>query len=479
MMIAGMLTFGASTESPDMALKFNDILVKGGGGDVGMANYIGAGITNQGFTIVMDFVYGRSGICYHPVDATMKHTSKLAIFMGTSEGTGKYVGYSATKDAFFVGTCVNSPVYGEGADGINYLTLSETGLIKPGVEYTVAYEFINDTGINIYVDGDLAVSFDLYEDLDYPTYFPNNGSFMMYPTHMTCFIDDFAVYGPGAYDAATGEASAAPLGSNNFDTDAKTVEITETDDKGNTTTKYMVNANGWQIVQDAYSLVDPTYDVYAQPQYGAAEDQANIIFQSGLDKKANGVDEIFASGKDFNIDLTIKNNKGIDSVTLDLVSDAAITVKSVTAADGLTATLGETDANGVTKLTVTGSNYTGEALATVTYTLAESAVQDLSYGYGALTATAAVTGATTDVVLTNGMSTVYNYTIGDMNDDGNFNLTDVTTILKLVAKWDLPGVFKEAGDVNGDGRTNGMDSSYYLRWIAKWPGYTINGVTYY
>lgn len=479
-MLAGMLTFGASTEAPDMSLKFNDILLKGGGGDVGMANYSDANINANGFTVVMDFVYGRSGICYHPIDATLKHSSKFAMFMGQSEGTCKYVGYSATEEAFFVGVCANSPVYGEGADGIEYLALSEKGLVKPGVEYRVAYEFVADTGINIYVDGNLVVSFDLYEDLDYPTYFAYPGYIMMYPTHITCFLDNVALYTPGTYDPTTDEATAAPSTSNNFDTDAQVKEVVETDEAGNVvSTKYLVEAQNFQIVNDAYSLVDPEYDVYAQPQYGAAEDQANIIFQSGLNKKANGADEIFATGKDFTIDLTMKNNKGIDSVTLDLVSDAAITVKEVKAADGLTAALGETDANGVTKLTITGQNYTGEALATITYALDDTVVQDLTYSYGALTDTVAVTGATTDVVLTNGASTVYNYTIGDMNDDGNFNLADVTTILKLVAKWDLPGVFKEAGDVNGDGRTNGMDSSYFMRWIAKWPGYTINGVTYY
>lgn len=479
MMIAGMLTFGATAETVDQSLKFNDILTAGGGGDVGMAIYSDPGINSSGYTFVMDFVYGRSGICYHPVDATKKHTSKFILYLGDSEGTGKYVGFSATEDAFFVGLCTSAPAYGEGADGIEYLALSEKGLVKPGVEYKVAYEFVNDTGINIYLDGALVVSFDLYDDMDYPTYFPHS-YIMMYPTHITCFIDDVALYAPGVYDATTDEATAAPNSGNNFDTDAEVKEVTETDDAGNVvSTKYIVDAKNWQIINDAYSLVDPTYDIYAQPQYGADEGQANIIFRSGLDKKANGPDEIFSSGKDFNIDLTIKNNKGIDSVVLDLVSDAAITVKSVQAAEGLTATLGETDANGVTKLTVNGSNYTGEALATITYTLAESAVQDLTYSYGAMTDTMVVTGATSDVVLTNGASTVYNYTVGDMNEDGNFNLADVTTILKYVAKWDLPGVFKEAGDVNADGRTNGMDSSYYLRWLAKWPGYTINNVTYY
>ena len=479
-MLVGMLTFGASSEAPDLMLKFNDILGKGEGGDMGMASYLGEGLSKKGYTMVMDFIYGRDGICYHPVDPTLKHTSKFAIMISESKGTFKYMGYSATEDAFYFARCANSPMYGEGSDGLEYLAKSETGLIIPGQKYTLAFEFYLDTGITIYVDGKEVLTFDLYEDLKYEDYF-NHSGFMMFPTHMTCFIDNFAIYAKGTYDAATGEASAEPVSLSTFD-NATIVAEDVVDANGNVTgTQNIVKDDKWQIVKPSYTLTTAEHDVYAQPQYIPAEDEVNVIFQGGLDKKANGADETFATGKDFNIDLTIKNNKGLDSLVLDLVQDELITVKSVAAADGVTATLGETDANGVTKLTITGDKYTGEALATITYTLSDKAVQDLSYGYGAK-AIAEISGAEgmDDCIVTNGESKVYNYTIGDVNDDGNFDIGDVTVILQLSAKWDLPGVFKEAGDVNLDGRTNTMDVSYYLRWLAKWKrDYTINGITYY
>lgn len=462
-MLAGMLAVCVVAENDtNTMLKFNDIPKNTNAGTVGMANIFDTDtISNGDFTMSMDFIYGRSGPCYHPVDATMKHTSKFAFMVGESEGTYKYLGYSATEDFFFLGTCANSPVYGEGADGIEYLATSETGLVNPGQLYRIDFEFTGDTGIRILLDGEEILTFDLYDDLEYPTYFAFSG-LMIYPTHITCFIDNVEIKVNGA---------DTPFLSSTFE-DAEMV----TNEEG----AVIASVPGWQIMNDTYSLVDASFDVYAQAQYPVAENQANIIFQSGLDKKANGAEEIFASGTDFNIKVTMSNNAGFDSVVLDLVSDPYITVKSVKAADGLTASLGETDANGVTKLTLTGDNYTGEALATVTYTMDASATQDHLYRYGAVTDTVKVEGAVSDVVLTNGESKLYNYTVGDLNDDGKFNLIDVGFILKFCAKWDLPGMFKEAGEVNGDGRVNSMDASYYLKWLARWPyDYTINGITWY
>lgn len=466
-MLVGMLAVCVVAEgSANTMLKFNDIPKNAAAGTVGMANLVDVeAIKNGDFVMAMDFIYGRSGPCYHPADATMKHTSKFCFTVGDSEGTFKYIGYSATEECFFVGTCVNSPFYGEGADGISFLAASEKGLVNPGQCYRVEYEFIGDTGIVIRLDGEEVLSFDLYDDLDYPTYFAYNG-ITIYPTHMTCFIDNVELTLSGAEE---------PLFTSDFE-DAEMVDITDADGK----TVTLVSADGWQVNTDAYTLADPAYDVYAQAQYPAAENQANIIFRSGLDKKANGAGDIFASGNDFNIDVTMKNNAGFDSLVLDLVSDPYITVKSVAAADGLTAELGETDDDGVTRLTLTGSNYTGEALVTVTYAMDKLATQDHLYRYGAVTETVSISGNVTDAVLTNGESKLYNYTVGDLNDDGKFNLMDVSIILQFCAKWDLPGKFKEAGEVNGDGRVNTMDASYYLKWLAKWPNdYTINGITWY
>lgn len=482
LMIVGTFAIGAVAADGNTAVKFDDAVFDEGG-NVGMGTFAinsllpSSGQLTDGYTVALDFIYGRSATCFHPTDATLKHSSKFAVLLGQSEGTYKYVGYSATYDYFFVATSPNFPTSGEGVDGFDYLATSETGLIKPGVTYRLAFEFVLDTGVNLYVDGVQVLSFDLYEDLDYPTYFAHS-YFMMYPTHMTCYVDNAAAYAPGVYDPATGEGEDDYTYFSDFE-DAEMGTSDVTDENGNVTgTVSVLNAENWQFANDSYSLVDPKTEIYGQPQYAAEEGKANIIFQSWLDKKENGADEIFRSGVDFKINVTMANNPGINSIEMDLLNDPCVTVKEVAAADGLTATLDGS------KLTITGSNYTGEALATITYHMDYDSTekkQGTQYGYGADVATLKVAGADGDIdaVLTNGVSVLYNYTEHDVNDDGKYNLADVMTLLKIIAKWDMTGVFKQAGDVNGDGRINTMDASYYLRWIAGWPGYTIGGVTRY
>ncbi|MBE6707971.1 MAG: hypothetical protein E7578_01850 [Ruminococcaceae bacterium] len=477
LMLVGTFTIGAVAADGNKALKFDDTVMSEGGGNVGMGAFDIKdllGLMNPGYTVSMDFTFGREGgPCYHPTDLTLKHTSKFAVVLGESEGNYKYVGYSATEDMFFVATCPNFPVYGEGIDGLDYLATSEKGLVKPGVTYKLAFEFIADTGINIYLDGKCVVSFDLYEDLDYATYFAHQ-YFMLYPTHITCIVDNVAAYAAGVYDPETGEGADSYKYFSDFE-DAKMVTSDVVDDEGNVTgTTTVVDAKDWQLTE-AYSLVDASNDIYGQPQPDVEEGRANVIFQSWLDKKANGPDEIFSSGSDFKIALTIKNNTGLDSLELDLLNDQYITVKEVVAADGLTAKLDGS------KLTITGSGYKGEALATITYNLSAETRQEYYYRYGANVNTVKATGSegVANVAVTNGISKVYNYTKDDLNDDGKYNLLDVVLVLKIIAKWELPGIFREAGDINDDGRINSMDASYYLRWIAGWKGYEVGGKTIY
>ena len=489
-MTVGTMSFASvavEEETPNQMLKFTDICEedKGEGGDLGMMNYMGTGTSRNGFTIAMDFVYGGSGICNHLVDKTLKHQSKFAILLGETEKTYKYVGYSATDDVFFLGTCLNPPMYGEGSKGIQYLATSDTGLVTPGETYKVVYEFVGEYICNIYLDGVKILSFDLYEDLNPPMYFPG-GNFMIFPTHMTCFMDNLAVYPVGVYNAETGEGADSAASFTTFDGDAQVVEEETKDaegnvvigEDGNPVMKKVLSTNDWQIINyPAYSLVNPENDVYAQPQYVAGEEDVNVIFQGGLDRRfEDRRDEFFAAGQDFNVKLTIKNNKG-----LDFLNDPLITVKSVKAADGLTAELGATDENGVTKLTITGDKYTGEDLAVITYAMSESAAQGNWFNYGARY-TAEISGAEgmDSCIVTNGSSELFNCLTGDLNRDFAFDIQDVIIILQYAAQWkDLP-YYKKAGDVNADGRTNVMDCTYYLKWIAKWKyEVTINGVTYY
>lgn len=481
-MLVGMLAIGgvaAGTE--DIALKFDDTRIKNGGGNMGYAAYsidtekypdAPDILDGGGFTVSMKFTLGHEAHCVHPVDPNLFHSSKFAFTLGDSEGTHKYFGYSATRGTFFFAVGENSPFSGEGTDGLEYLAESEAGLVKPGVEYDVAYELVGTEGysageayINIYLDGEKVLSFDIYADLDYPTYFPYS-YLLFFPTHINCYVDDLAVYDDGVYNPATGEGIDKYVTFTDF-SDAEVKFVTDTDDDGAETTTRELSIPNWGVWADCYDLVNKADEAYCQPQITPAEGQMNIVFENDVDS---------VTGRDFTAKLTAVNNSGISNLELQLMNDPDITVVSVEAADGLTATLGEADAKGVRKLTLSGSNYTGEELATITYHMSDNAVQGFIYGYGAKTDDAKLTEL--GIVVTNGLTEVYNYTVGDPNGDGKYNIADVITIMKLTAKWDLPLVFSEACDVNGDGRSNNMDATYYLRWLAKWKGYMINGIAY-
>lgn len=57
--------------------------------------------------------------------------------------------------------------------------------------------------------------------------------------------------------------------------------------------------------------------------------------------------------------------------------------------------------------------------------------------------------------------------LGDANDDGKVNLSDVSTLLKYIAKWDIETDTK-AADVNLDEKINLNDVSLILKYVAKW-----------
>ncbi|MBQ7828189.1 MAG: dockerin type I repeat-containing protein [Clostridia bacterium] len=59
---------------------------------------------------------------------------------------------------------------------------------------------------------------------------------------------------------------------------------------------------------------------------------------------------------------------------------------------------------------------------------------------------------------------------GDVNDDGNVNLSDISMMLQAIAKWEIEGFVSDAGDVNADGSVNLSDVSKTLQFIAKWEG---------
>ncbi len=56
---------------------------------------------------------------------------------------------------------------------------------------------------------------------------------------------------------------------------------------------------------------------------------------------------------------------------------------------------------------------------------------------------------------------------GDANSDGKINLSDVSTILKSVAKWTVD-IATDAADPDGNAKVNLGDAAIILKYIAKW-----------
>lgn len=63
--------------------------------------------------------------------------------------------------------------------------------------------------------------------------------------------------------------------------------------------------------------------------------------------------------------------------------------------------------------------------------------------------------------------TLRRYTLGDVNDDGKINITDVTSVLTLMAGGTDANLIIEAADVNEDGKINISDVTSILTIMAS------------
>ncbi len=61
------------------------------------------------------------------------------------------------------------------------------------------------------------------------------------------------------------------------------------------------------------------------------------------------------------------------------------------------------------------------------------------------------------------------FTYGDVNSDGKVNISDVTALLKYLAKWDVT-INTNAADVNVDSKINVSDVTTILKYLAHWEG---------
>jgi len=83
-----------------------------------------------------------------------------------------------------------------------------------------------------------------------------------------------------------------------------------------------------------------------------------------------------------------------------------------------------------------------------------------------LTGTAAVGS---DSVITAEDGTVFGRVLlsGDVSRDGKINLTDVSNLMKKIARWEMD-ICEAAADVNGDGKMNLADTSLIMQFSAMW-----------
>jgi len=70
-----------------------------------------------------------------------------------------------------------------------------------------------------------------------------------------------------------------------------------------------------------------------------------------------------------------------------------------------------------------------------------------------------------NVIVLNGVEV--EYLPGDVNTNTIINLSDVSLLLKYIAKWDVE-INHDLSDVNDDGKINLSDASLILKYIAKW-----------
>ncbi|MBE6708867.1 MAG: hypothetical protein E7578_06455 [Ruminococcaceae bacterium] len=61
---------------------------------------------------------------------------------------------------------------------------------------------------------------------------------------------------------------------------------------------------------------------------------------------------------------------------------------------------------------------------------------------------------------------------GDPTGDGRINLSDISIIMKYIAKWDISKYtfIEDAADVTHDGKIDLHDVSKILKYLARWHG---------
>jgi len=190
-------------------------------------------------------------------------------------------------------------------------------------------------------------------------------------------------------------------------------------------------------------------------------------------------------GKQISVPISLENNPGIASMLLSVNYDTnVLKLNSVTDGEKLGLAIHSDDLTAVpytlcwmNSTTTENITYNGEVVVLVFDVLENATLGDtvieVTYDY-----------ANDDILdcemnpvkfqIVNGIYTITDVLIGDVNSDGKVNLKDGMVLQRYIAKWSgytADTINMAAADVNADGKVNLKDGMVLQRYIAKWSGY--------
>lgn len=245
------------------------------------------------------------------------------------------------------------------------------------------------------------------------------------------------------------------------------------------------------LAEHSYKSVvtDPTYS-----SQGYTTHTCIVCGDSYVDSYVDCIDEnapqivvnssYAVAGKTVEVSISLKNNPGIVSATLQVGYDSdVLTLVKVTDAGLLGTTAHKPElANPYTLVWVNDtatSNFTSDGtIVTLTFEVAEDAALGkypitVSYDYDNYDVYN-VKAEKVKLYSVNGNVEVVDVIIGDVNSDGLVNNLDRLVLTRYLADWDDYGedsINKIAADVNNDGSVNNLDRMVLTRHLADWEGY--------
>lgn len=173
-----------------------------------------------------------------------------------------------------------------------------------------------------------------------------------------------------------------------------------------------------------------------------------------------------------NVTVSVKNNPGFSWITFDLNYDtsilALVDAASCGAFDDVSRVGNTVSIGGINE---TENCYTDENLVTLSFKLLADCKEGTPVGISYVPENMLNYDSETVLfAIDNGVVSVFDYLLGDVNGDGLVNLKDVTLLTRYRAGWNVE-IIKPAADVNKDSVIDLKDISILRRHLADWAGY--------